>query len=354
MKVIVTIGPSSDNLKTLENLKKLKVDYFRINLSHCNEGLISKYFDLFDQADILPSLDTQGAQARLLCKKNNLFFEKNEIVTIFFDGEDYEKYGLEKDILCLAKTLFNKITLGEDIRCDFGQLLLVTDCIDSKNLRVKCKVKVKGELNNNRALDFPNDIKLLPAITEFDKFALAKGNKKGVNTVFLSFASSKQDVLNLRKIVNKGTKIISKIESRKGLKNLEEIVAFSDAILIDRGDLSREISLGMIPFAVDTILKHCVIAGKECYVATNVLDSMLKNSLPSRAEISDIWSLLSKGVSGFVLAAEVAIGDNPLESVAVINHMINLFNSSKISFVDLIDPTVSKNDLPEGPLKNWF
>ena len=94
--------------------------------------------------------------------------------------------------------------------------MLLTDSIDSKNLRVKCRVKLKGELHNNRALDFPNNIKLLPAITEFDKFAL-KGNKIGVNTVFLSFASSKEDVFNLRNILNKNTKVISKIESRKGL-----------------------------------------------------------------------------------------------------------------------------------------
>ena len=80
----------------------------------------------------------------------------------------------------------------------------------------------------------------------------------------------------------------------------------------------------------------------------------MENSIPSRAEISDIWNLLNKGISGFVLAAEVAIGNNPVETVAVLNHMINLFNSSKISFVDLIDPNVSKNDLPEGPLKSWF
>ena len=90
------------------------------------------------------------------------------------------------------------------------------------------------------------------------------------------------------------------------------------------------------------------------FIATNILDSMMENSIPSRAEISDIWNLLSKGVSGFVLAAEVAIGRNPVESVAVINHMNNLFNSSKISFVDLIDSNVTKNDLPDGPLKSWF
>ena len=354
MKVIVTIGPSSDNLETLNKLKKLNVDLFRINLSHCNKELISEYFDLFKKANIVPALDTQGAQARLLCKKNNLFFEKDENVTIFFNKEDYEKDSSEKDLLCLVKTLFNKVSLGELIRCDFGELLLLTDSIDNQNLRVKCIVKAKGEFFNNRALDFPNNIKKLPAITDFDKSILKKGNQKGINTVFLSFASSKEDIINLRKIINKETKVISKIESRQGLRNLQEIVDVSDGILIDRGDLSREISIGMIPFAVDTILSHCINAKRECFIATNVLDSMMKNSIPSRAEISDIWNLLSKGISGFVLAAEVAIGNNPVETVAVINHMINLFNSSKISLEDLINPKKTNNDLPEGPLKVWF
>ena len=354
MKVIVTIGPSSNNIDTLNKLQKLNVNNFRINLSHCNKEQISEYFDLFDKVNIIPDLDTQGAQARLLCKKDKLFFKKNENVTIFFDQEDYEKNSLEKDLLCLEKALFNKIFHGEEIRCDFKELLLLTDSIDKQNLRLKCKVKVGGELYQNRALDFPNTFKFLPAITDFDKFVLLQGNKKGVNTVFLSFASSKEDVRNLRKIINKETKVISKIESRKGLKNLQEIIDVSDGILIDRGDLSREISIGMIPFAVDTIIDHCIMKDKECFVATNILDSMMENSIPSRAEISDIWNLLNKGISGFVLAAEVAIGNNPVETVAVLNHMINLFNSSKISFVDLIDPNVSKNDLPEGPLKSWF
>jgi len=354
MKTIVTIGPASKDLKTLKKLQKLKVDCFRINLSHCDEKQISEYFDLFNTANIVPALDTQGAQARLLCKKNNLFFDENENLIIFFDRKDYEKNSSAKDVLCSVKTLFNDIKVGENIRCDFGELLLKTDSLDNNLLRVKCKVKVKGELYNNRALDFPNNIKTLPAITELDKFALQKGNEKGINTVFLSFASSEKDVTNLRKLINNDIQVISKIESRKGLRNLEEIVESSDGILIDRGDLSREISIGMVPYAVDTILNHCLKKGKECFIATNILDSMMTNPIPSRAEISDIWNLLSKGISGFVLAAEVAIGNNPIETVAVINHMINLFNSSKISFIDLIDPKVTKNDLPEGPLKSWF
>lgn len=354
MKVIVTIGPSSNNLNTLDNLQKLNVDCFRINLSHCNEEQISEYFQLFDKAHIIPALDTQGAQARLLSKKDKLLFEKNESLNIFFDSQDFEKNSLDKDLLCSVNTLSDEISIGEEIRCDFGELLLLIDSIDEKKRRVKCKVKSRGELHNNRALDFPDNIKSLPAITEFDKFALLKGNQKGVNTVFLSFASSKEDIINLKKIINKNTKVISKIESRMGLRNLSEIVDVSDGILIDRGDLSREISIGMVPFAVDTIIDHCIKNDKECFIATNILDSMMKNPIPSRAEISDIWNLLSKGISGFVLAAEVAIGDNPVETVAVINHMINLFNSSKISFIDLIDPKVTKNDLPDGPLRSWF
>ena len=255
----------------------------------------------------------------------------------------------------MVKTLFEKIKLERDIRCDFGQLLLKTKSIDDHNFRVKCEVKVRGELYNNRALDFPNNIKALPAITEFDKYSLLKGNEKGVNTIFLSFTSSKEDVINIRKIINKETRVISKIESIQGLENLKEIVNVSDGILIDEGDLSREISIGMIPYAVDTILEHCLKRDKRMLHSNKYFDSMIKNPIPSRAEISDIWKLLSKGISGFVLAAEVeAIGQNPVETVAVINHVINLFNTSKRSLIDLIDPKVTKNDLPEGPLKNWF
>ena len=139
-----------------------------------------------------------------------------------------------------------------------------------------------------------------------------KCKQKDIKPVFLSFASSKEDIINLRKIISCDTQVISKIESINGLRNSNEIIDYSDGILIDAGDLSREISIGMVTFAVDTIWNNCLIKGEECFIATNILDSMMKNPIPYRSEISDIWNLLNKGISGFVLAAEIAIGKNLL------------------------------------------
>lgn len=353
MQKIVTIGPSSCNKDCLIKLKSLGVDCFRINLSHSNNDLLLNYFDLFADTGIVPALDTQGSQSRLFSTSNSRFFDTGDQVKVYFCESNYSIDPGDFSFLCSTPSLIGQLSIGEFIRCDFGELLLKVVSLDLSHSLVICDVVREGTFHNNRAIDFPDSVKSLPSLSAFDRHAISIGLDRGVETFFLSFASSSQDVSEMRELVG-DKKIISKIESRQGLSNLDSIVSTSDAILIDRGDLSREISIGVIPFAVDTILAHCINKNKECFVATNILDSMLSEPLPSRAEISDIWNLMSKGISGFVLAAEVAIGKHPVESVAVIEHMINLYNSSLISFVNLIDSKYSHSVLDDGPLKSWL
>ena len=153
--------------------------------------------------------------------------------------------------------------------------------------------------------------------------AIAIGKEMNVSNFALSFAGSRKDVSMFRDLTGLGSKIISKIESKRGLVNLEEIIEESDEILIDRGDLSREVPLVKIPFLQRRITSSACAMGVPVYVATNLLESMLFTAEPTRAEINDVVSSLLMGASGLVLAAETAVGKFPAESAAIIRELMN-------------------------------
>ena len=351
--IIITVGPSCRDSEVISNMKVAGANCFRINLSHSDENDLCFYWDLLTKENIVPALDTQGAQMRFLMKEKENFFEKDEFAYIYFDHENFLKSKEKKVFFCSTKSIFQQLKNGMQIRCDFGALLLKV--VDKYNSYKKVKVLItrQGHFVSNRAVDIIKSQIKLPPITDYDKFAIDYAIKKGLKKIFLSFASSSREIKEMKSLAP-NAEIIAKIESRAGLENIDSIIEASDGILIDRGDLSREISIGLVPFAVETILDASVRKSKPCYIATNVLDSMISNDIPSRAEISDMWNLLSKGASGFVLAAEAAIGKNPINSVHVVRHIQKLHKLSKHGFVSLINTNILNDQLPEGGLKNWL
>ena len=182
----------------------------------------------------------------------------------------------------------------------------------------------------------------------------------GLKSIYLSFTSSQSDILCLRSLLdslpiepNVRPRIIAKIESRLGLLNLRDIASCVDGILIDRGDLSREISISRIPLATKAILDVCKSIDTPCFVATNILDSMMVNDLPSRAEISDLFNLYVSGASGIVLAAEAAIGKNPVPSVQVVKHMSKVYQSSVDGTLGFMTGKMFNSSLTD-PLLSWL
>jgi len=176
-------------------------------------------------------------------------------------------------------------------------------------------------VGSNRAVSVDREV-LLPPLTGKDRAALEIGKKKGIIHYALSFANHPDDVRQLRSLATVGAYVISKIESRRGVANCEAILSESDAILIDRGDLSREIPIEYIPFVQKEIIRLAVAASKPVCVATNLLESMVAKSKPTRAEVSDIVNTIIDGASGLVLAAETAIGQYPIECANMIGSII--------------------------------
>ena len=187
-----------------------------------------------------------------------------------------------------------------------------------------------GSLESNKGVHTNSKISLNP-LTDKDIKAIKIGLKYKIKYYAMSFVNKGNDVYNLRKLLNKNSVIISKIETLNALKNLSNISKESNALLIDRGDLSRYISIDKIPAIQEGIAKLARKKKVPLYVATNLLETMINESNPTRAESHDIYSTLNQGVQGLVLAAETAIGKDPVECVKFLRKCLNNFGKNKIS-----------------------
>jgi len=331
-------------------------DCFRINLSHSNQDSFKRYVNIISKCGILPSIDTQGAQGRVVNVSGPENFKSQDIVLFNFKacGQEYSNSSGPKHVLTLNhQEIIDQVSVGDLIRVDFGGLIIKITDVYKDGTTFMGSVQSPGQCINNRAFDITNKtLKLLP-LTEFDLWALNQSKAIHSPAIFHSFASSPKDIDSTREKSAESAKIIAKIESKKGLINLSEIAKASDGLLIDRGDLSREISISMIPYAVNKVIETCKELNKPVYIATNVLDSMMTKSLPSRAEISDIFNMFDSGATGMVLAAEAAIGDRPVESIQIIKHMEKIVKMKKLGLLGVLKNEDVKSVLTTE-LQHWL
>jgi pyruvate kinase len=197
-------------------------------------------------------------------------------------------------------------------------------------------------VGSNKAADIERDIEL-PSITEKDRKAIEIGRKAGIKHFALSFSSSRREVEKFRDLTGEGAYIISKVESKKGVANIDGILEASDAILIDRGDLSRQVPIELVPFFQRRLISTAKLAEKEVFVATNLLESMIISQQPTRAEVNDIVSTIEMGATGLVLAAETAVGKYPIGSVKMVRKLTKQFNrwTSNTSLRELLQAGVN-------------
>ena len=321
IKIICTIGPSTFSKKKLKLLKKLNVNMFRINLSHTKITDLPKRIRTLQSAKINNiCIDTEGSQVRttILPKK---FLKINQ--TVLFNKKHKNKGN---NIGLYPQINFNKLKPKDIIFIGFDDLKLKITRI--KKDTFKAIVISEGYVESNKGVHFKRNIKMR-GVTKKDIQSIIIAKKLNVKNFALSFANNKNDVLNFRKLIGKKSNLISKIETMQAMKNLDEIVKNSNEILIDRGDLSRYVEIEKIPVAQIEILKKTNAKKKKCYVATNLLETMVKNKQPTRAESNDIFSSLEKGADGLVLAAETAVGKYPIECVQFIKKCINTYKNYK-------------------------
>lgn len=313
MKILSTVGPASLNNRIIEEMTSLGVNLFRINLSHTKLEDVTNVIDKIQSwTDVPVCLDSEGAQIR------NGPMESDHVVFNVSDSIHIHREpvpGDSRNIYFTPLSVFNQLRIGDTIRVDFNAATIRV--IEINETYAVAEVIQSGYVGSNKAVDIDRPINLDP-VTPKDEAAFKIGKEKGLTHFALSFTNCANDVNRVREIIGENANLISKIESIRGVLNLDEILPLVDQILIDRGDLSREVPIEKIPFVQRTIIRHASTHNTPVYVATNLLESMIHSASPTRAEVNDVASTLLMGASGLVLAAETAIGAHPVGAVKMI------------------------------------
>lgn len=325
-KIICTLGPASFHSKILSQLKKLKVNIFRINMSHTSiEDLENKILYLKKKRIKNICIDTEGAQLRTSKLKKKIFLAKNKLIRI----SNSNNLSNANVINIYPEVNLNLFKVGTELDIGFEGLRLRILKRNASQNYLLSKVLRGGSLESNKGIHSSKNIPLKP-LTNKDIAAISMAQKHGIKYYAMSFVNKGSDVDELRKKIRSDDFIISKIETKNSLGNLSKIMQKSNALLIDRGDLSRYISIDKIPIIQEAISRKANQRNKPLYVATNLLETMIKENSPTRAESHDIYSTLKQGVQGLVLAAETAIGNDPVGCVKFLNKCLYNFDKKKI------------------------
>lgn len=324
-KVICTIGPASQSYSDLKKLKEAGMDVIRINMSHSDHKFAKKVIErtkklnktLSNPVGIL--LDTQGPEIRTGSTSETIDLKPGETVTITVrDETDVESSSIHVNY----QGLINSVKVGSFISVDNG--LMNFEVLKKEESLLHCRVLHGGRLGSKRHVNIPGVRVNLPALTEKDKRDVLFGIKLDVDFIALSFVRSASDVEDLKDFLKsrlKKVKIISKIEDQEGLKNLDLITRVSDGVMVARGDLGIETDLANLPNIQRKIMHRCAKWGRRSIVATHLLESMINNPIPTRAEVTDVANAIYEGADAVMLSGETSIGDYPIECVEFISRI---------------------------------
>ena len=311
IEIFCTIGPECLNKKFLK-FANSNIDLLRLNMSHLDVKGLNRnivYLQKFSKVPIC--IDTEGAQIRTKCNKIK-FLKKNDQIKIFKN----------KNFYFYPTNIFEKLKINDQL--DIGFRGLCVKIKKKNNSYLTCKVLKPGYFEPNKGVHLINRKIKLDYLTEKDFEAIKIGKKLNIKYYALSFTNSEKDVIKFNKLFKKEKKIF-KIETKQAIKNLKKIIKFGNNLLIDRGDLSKDIRIENVPILQRKIINEANKKNKNVYVATNFLESMIINNYPTRAEVNDIYNTIEMGAKGLVLAAETAIGKNPIECVKILKKIIKVF-----------------------------
>ena len=321
-RILCTLGPASLQPEVIAELDHRGVHLFRINLSHTPTDAVERTIDLVRRHSEVPiCLDTNGAQVRCGAMSEGVVLAEGRPARL--TSED--ALGTAGAITLRPASIFDELRVGSVVRIDFdGAALRVTD---TRPGEADATVVGGGKVGSNKAVTI-EPAPPLPSLTEHDRAAIELGVGLGIRHFALSFANDADDVERLRELLPPDAHVIAKVESRSGVHNVERITTAADAVLIDRGDLSREVPIEHVPIYQKHIIRCANALNTPVYVATNLLESMVVSRNPTLAESNDIFNTLYDGAHGLVLAAETAIGAHPVQSVDAVIRMIDAFERS--------------------------
>ena len=319
-KIVCTLGPASQNEEILTQLVENGLNVCRLNFSHGDHNEHKARMDIVKvvreklNKPVAILLDTKGPEIRT----GN--FDQPEVLL-----EEGQKFTITmKDVvgtkeMCTVsyKGLANDVVVGDTILIDDGLVGLRVEFIE--NDEVHCIVENSGIVKNHKGVNVPGVKINLPALTDKDISDIEFGISQGIDFIAASFVRKTSDVLAIREVLEKNNatyvQIISKIENQEGVDNIDDIIAVSDGIMVARGDLGVEIPTEEIPLAQKMMIRKCNEAGKPVITATQMLDSMMRNPRPTRAEVTDVANAIYDGTDAIMLSGETAAGKYPVEAV---------------------------------------
>ena len=319
-KIICTIGPASMNEEVLTQMAHAGMNVARMNFSHGDHAEQKEKMDLVKrvreklQLPIAIMLDTKGPEYRILTFEGGKA-EVKDGDTFIFTTDDI--IGDSTRVSVSYKNLITDLAVGDRILVNNGILVFEVEKLEGSN--AICRTIVGGTLSNRKSMSFPNKVMSGPYLSEQDKKDILFGIENDVDFVAASFVSTKEDALALRNFLNenggKDIDIIDKIENRAGVDNIKEICEACEGIMIARGDLGVEIPFVEVPAVQKQLITECRLLGKRVITATEMLESMITNPRPTRAELSDVANAVYDGSSAVMLSGESAAGKYPVEAV---------------------------------------
>ena len=318
-KIICTIGPASNNEETIRELILAGMNVARFNFSHDSHVQQKEKYDRIIKVreelglPVATLMDTKGPEIRLRdFEEGKAELQSGQIFTL--TTEDI--LGNARRAAITYQNLQNDVSVGSRILIDDGLIEMLVEEIEGSEIR--CRVINGGKISNRKGINVPGAYLSMPYISDTDRADSIFGARPGFEFLAASFVRCKEDVLEIRKILEEcdsDMKIIAKIESMQGIQNLEEILSVSDGIMVARGDMGVEVPMEEVPVLQKKMIKLANAQGKHVITATQMLESMIKNPRPTRAEATDIANAIYDGTTAIMLSGETAAGQYPVQAV---------------------------------------
>src|SRR2546428_351172 len=324
-KIICTLGPATEKTETIRQLIARGADVFRLNMSHAPREWVREIVprirklagELGRPVGIL--LDTQGPAIRTGPMKTPLELKKGDVLEFTVR---HAKKTQKKSVEVNYDKFANDVSVGDTILVDNGLIKLTV--IEKKKNRVLCKVITPSTLGSRRHISLPGVHVSLPALTKKDIADVTLGAQLGVDFVALSFVREPGDLTELRDLLTRKkskAQVLAKIEDQAAVESIDDIIKIADLVMVARGDLGIEVPMEELPIIQRRIVKHCIRLGKPVVVATHMLESMITNPIPTRAEITDVANAVFEQADAVMLSGETAVGRYPVECVQILHRV---------------------------------
>jgi pyruvate kinase len=320
VKILATLGPASQDEKTIEELARAGADVFRINMSHASHEILAQTVARIRSVEATINhplgilVDLQGPKLRVgTFAGGSVQLAAGDTITL-----DGNRVPGNAERVCLPHPeIFEAVSVGDRLLLDDGKIQLRAHKVG--NGVIETTVIHGGKLSDRKGVSFPDTLLPMGALTEKDHADLLKALEHEVDWIAVSFVQRPEDIIDIRKVVQGRAGVMAKIEKPQAIERLEEIIKLSDAFMVARGDLGVELPLETVPGLQKRMIRMARRLGKPVVVATQMLESMISSPVPTRAEVSDVSIAVFEGADAIMLSAESASGQYPVEAVATMN-----------------------------------